>query len=265
MLAYSSIEHMGLRAIGAAIGAAALPAVLLYMLGHGLVKATLFVVSGRILEVEGTPKIANVRALLVRRPGLAIPWLVAMAALLGFPPFSIFFSEVGIILAGWSAGMGIVVGIALVLLLVIFASLTRLTVALTIGSPHDSLDHTPPTLPDHAPGATTAHPTAPGDESEADRAATILSRREVEADIDGTTGAGAPEPFPMTSNIRVTSPFPDTVAVDVVDVVIAPDRSTHGPLLPLVLALATCAVVAFVANPVGILLASAAAVLGGAH
>jgi len=265
MLAYSSIEHMGLMAIGAAIGAAALPAVLLYMLGHGLVKATLFVVSGRILEVEGTPTIANVRALLVRRPGLAIPWLVAMAALLGFPPFSIFFSEVGIILAGWSAGMGVVVGIALVLLLVIFASLTRLTVALTIGSPHDALDQTPPILPEHAPGETVGHPTAPGDESQADRAATILSRREVDADIDGALSAGAPEPFPMTSNIRVTAPFPDTVAVDVVDVVIAPDRSAHGPILPLVLALATCAVVAFVANPVGVLLVRAAAVLGGAH
>jgi hypothetical protein len=32
-----------------------------------------------------------------------------------------------------------------------------------------------------------------------------------------------------------------------------------------VLALATCAVVAFIANPVGVLLAHAAAVLGGAH
>jgi len=135
MLAYSSIEHMGLMAIGAAIGPAALPAVLLYILGHGLTKATLFVISGRILTVEGTPVIADVRALLVRRPGLAVPWLVAMAALLGFPPSSIFFSEVGIIMVGWAAGMGAVVTAALVLLLVIFAGLTRLTIAMTIGSP----------------------------------------------------------------------------------------------------------------------------------
>jgi hydrogenase-4 component F len=266
MLAYSSIEHMGLMAIGAAIGAAALPAVLLYMLGHGLVKATLFVVSGRILEVEGTPTIANVRALLVRRPGLAVPWLVAMAALLGFPPFSIFFSEVGIVLAGWSAGMGIVVGIALALLLVIFASLTRLTVALTIGSPHDSRDHLPPMLPEQASASPSVHTTAPGDESEADREATSLARREAGVDTAGLGGAaGVPVPFPETSAIRVTSPFPDTVVVDVIDVVVAPDRSSHGPVLPLVLALTTCAVVPFIANPVGVLLVHAAAVLGGAH
>jgi len=184
MLAYSSIEHMGMMAIGAAIGAAALPAVLLYMLGHGLTKATLFVVSGRILAVEGTPVIADVRALLVRRPGLAVPWLIAMAALVGFPPFSIFFSEVGIILAGWSAGLGGVVAAALLLLLVIFAGLVRLTASMTMGAPDDPA--------------------------------------------------------------------------------IKPDYSAHGPHLPLVLALATTATVAFVAEPVGTLLLRAAAVLGGA-
>ncbi|TFD23786.1 proton-conducting transporter membrane subunit [Cryobacterium sp. TMS1-13-1] len=191
MLAYSSIEHMGLMAIGVAIGPAALPSVLLYILGHGLIKATLFVISGRILKIEGTPVIADVRALLVRRPGLAIPWLMAMAAIVGFPPFSIFFSEVGIIMAGWSVGLGGVVGAALVLLLVIFAAFTRLTVQMTIGAP----------------------------------AATV-----------------PPSPQALT-----------------------PDYSTHGPILPIILALATTATIAFVAEPVGTLLLQATAVLGGTN
>jgi hydrogenase-4 component F len=143
MLAYSSIEHMGLMAIGVAIGPAALPSVLLYILGHGLIKATLFVISGRILQVEGTPVISDVRALLVRRPGLAIPWLIAMAAIVGFPPFSIFFSEIGIIMAGWSVGLGGVVAAALVLLLVIFAAFTRLTVQMTMGAPPEDAAFTP--------------------------------------------------------------------------------------------------------------------------
>lgn len=146
MLAYSSIEHMGLMALGVAVGAPALPAVLLYILGHGLVKATLFVLSGRILAAEGTPLIAEVRGLLARRPGLAVPWLVAMVALVGLPPFSIFFSEVNILVAGWMEGMGVVVGIALFLLLIVFASLVRLTVAMTLGEAPDSL----PTPPDHS-------------------------------------------------------------------------------------------------------------------
>jgi hydrogenase-4 component F len=133
MLAYSSIEHMGIMAIGVAIGPTALPAVLLYILSHGLIKAGLFVLSGRILAAEKTPMIAEVRALLFRRPGLAVPWLIGIAALLGFPPSGIFFAEVGIILAGWSQGLGIVMGVSLVLMLLIFAGLTRLTVAMLFG------------------------------------------------------------------------------------------------------------------------------------
>lgn len=134
MLAYSSIEHMGLMALGAAAGGRlAMASVLLHMLGHGLSKAALFVLSGRILATEHTTVIAEARGLMRRRPGVAVPFLVAMAALLGFPPFSLFFSEVGIILGAWTAGMAWVAAAALVLLLVVFAGLTRHTLTLALG------------------------------------------------------------------------------------------------------------------------------------
>ncbi len=49
MLAYSSIEHMGLLALGAAIGTKlAMAAVLLHVLGHGLAKSVAFIASGHI-------------------------------------------------------------------------------------------------------------------------------------------------------------------------------------------------------------------------
>ncbi len=74
MLAYSSIEHMGIMAVGAAAGGPlGMTAVLVHMLGHGLVKSSLFVVAGRVLAVEGTTAIDDVRDLLVRRPGLGAP------------------------------------------------------------------------------------------------------------------------------------------------------------------------------------------------
>ncbi|GAA4379616.1 proton-conducting transporter membrane subunit [Agromyces bauzanensis] len=133
MLAYSSIEHMGVMALGAAIGTAAIPAVLLYVLSHGLIKASLFVLAGRLLAVEGTSTIAEVRGLLARRPGIAVPWLVGMTGLLGFAPFGIFFAEVGVFFAGWDAGLGAAVAAALVLLLVVFAGLVRLTVGMVFG------------------------------------------------------------------------------------------------------------------------------------
>jgi hydrogenase-4 component F len=184
MLAYSSVEHMGLLAIGAAAGGPlGLSAVLLHILGHGLAKSSMFVLSGRVLATEGSTTIAEVRGLLARRPGLAIPWLVGMTALLGFPPFSLFFSEVGILLAGWSRGLELVTALALALLLVISAGLFRLTRSLTLG---------------------------------------------------GDPAADRPR-----------------------------DRSSHGPRLPLLLALGVTAVVGFVAVPVGSLLIRAAALLSG--
>jgi hydrogenase-4 component F len=131
MLAYSSIEHMGLLALAAAVGGPlALTAALLHVLGHGLAKSSTFVVSGRILAAEGTTTIASIRSLFTRRPGVAIPFVVGMAALLGFPPFSLFFSEVAIVVAGFQGGLGLVMVIAVVLILVLFAGLARHTITM---------------------------------------------------------------------------------------------------------------------------------------
>ena len=64
MLAYHSIEHMGLIALGAAAGIRlAIAAVLLHILGHGLAKSVLFLTSGEIMAAEGTSQIDGVRAL----------------------------------------------------------------------------------------------------------------------------------------------------------------------------------------------------------
>lgn len=135
MLAYSSVEHMGIMAIGAAIGGPlALAAVLLHVLGHGLAKAGLFVVTGRIRAVHGSTAIADVRALLARHPRLAVPFVAGMATLLGFPPFALFFSEVTIVVAGWRAGLGWAMAAVVLLLLVIFAGLVRATGAMVLGA-----------------------------------------------------------------------------------------------------------------------------------
>ncbi|MGA8247513.1 MAG: proton-conducting transporter membrane subunit [Nocardioides sp.] len=135
MLAYSSIEHMGLLALAAAIGSPlAIGAALLHVLGHGLAKSSTFVVSGRILVAEGTTSISEIRTLLRRRPGVAVPFLCGMVALLGLPPFSLFFSEVAIIVAGVQRGMGWVMSVAVLLVLVIFAGLSRHLSDMVFGS-----------------------------------------------------------------------------------------------------------------------------------
>jgi hydrogenase-4 component F len=136
MLAYSSIEHMGLMALAAAVGGTlAISALLLHMLGHGLAKSSTFVVSGRILASEGTTSLSRLRGLLVRSPRLGVFLVAGMTALLGLPPFSIFFTEVAIVVSGFTGGLGWVMAVAVALLLVAFAGLVRNTAAIAFGDP----------------------------------------------------------------------------------------------------------------------------------
>lgn len=147
MLAYSSIEHMGLLALGAAIGGRlALAAVLLHILGHGLSKGVLFLGAGRILQTTGTSRIDQVRGLAARQPFLAGCFGFGVLALIGLPPFSLFASELGIARAGFTAGLGWATAAALVLVLVIAAALVSHTSRMVLG-----------TAPD-GPGAATSSP-----------------------------------------------------------------------------------------------------------
>jgi hydrogenase-4 component F len=137
LLAYSSMEHMGLVAIGMAVGTPlAIAALLLHVLGHGLAKAVLFCASGQILELTGTTKTEGVRGLLVRRPVLAGVFALGVGALLGLPPFSLFGSELALARATAGAGLSWVVGVALVLLLIVFVAISRPVAGMLFG-PHD--------------------------------------------------------------------------------------------------------------------------------
>ncbi|MGP3915447.1 proton-conducting transporter transmembrane domain-containing protein [Nonomuraea sp. 10N515B] len=126
LLAYSSIEHMGLVALGAAIGnTLALVAVLLHILGHGLGKSVLFLSAGQLHQALGSSRIHAVRGLLARAPLLSGVFALGLLALLGLPPFSLFASELGIARAGFAAGLGWAIAAALVLMLVIVAAIGR--------------------------------------------------------------------------------------------------------------------------------------------
>ena len=125
MLAYSSVEHMGLIALGAAAGSSlAIAAVLLHILGHALAKTVLFLTSGEIMQVEGTSEIARVSALVSRRPALGGIFGVGLVALLGLPPFSLFVSELTMVRAEVAVGLGWVAAVSLVLMAVVFAAMT---------------------------------------------------------------------------------------------------------------------------------------------
>ena len=136
MLAYSSMEHMSLIALAAAIGTPlALSAALLHIAGHGLAKSVAFCASGHILHLRGTSRIGRVRGLIAQVPWLGGLFGLAVVALLGFPPFSLFASELGIARAGFAAGGGLAWATAAVLLLILaaFAALAARTARMLLG------------------------------------------------------------------------------------------------------------------------------------
>ncbi len=134
MLAYSSIEHMGLVALGTAIGGpVAMAAVLLHVLGHGLAKAVAFCTAGRILHHTGSSRIAATSGLLSRLPMAAGLFGLAIVALLGLPPFALFASELGIARAGFATGYGWVVTAAVTLSILAFVAIIRHTATMLLG------------------------------------------------------------------------------------------------------------------------------------
>jgi hydrogenase-4 component F len=94
MFAYSSIEHMGVIAFAFGMGGPiANFAGLLHMTMHSLTKSAIFFAVGRIAQVAGTQRMAEIRGLSVSHPMLAVAFALAVAAIAGLPPFGIFKSE----------------------------------------------------------------------------------------------------------------------------------------------------------------------------
>jgi len=104
MLAYSSIEHMGILAIGCGLGHAATYGALLHMLGSSLCKALLFLVAGTILIEYRSKRIADVTGLLRRLPVSGGLLLAGFFVLVGAPPFPVFFSQLAILRGAFQAG-----------------------------------------------------------------------------------------------------------------------------------------------------------------
>ena len=124
VLAFSSIEHMGLACMALGLGPLGAFAALLHLVGHGLAKSVAFLLSGRIYQRYGSADIGAVSGLISAAPGTAILFAAAVLALAGLPPFGLFLSEILILQAAWAAGHVWLTVLVLVLMLLAFAALT---------------------------------------------------------------------------------------------------------------------------------------------
>jgi hydrogenase-4 component F len=80
MLAYSSVEHMGILSIGAALGGAGVAAALFHVWSNGLTKGALFLSAGNIRRAAGSPSMDDVRGMSVLTPRSAAIFVTGMFA-----------------------------------------------------------------------------------------------------------------------------------------------------------------------------------------
>jgi len=123
LLAYSSIEHVGIIAIGFGLG----PALggmgaLLHIFNHAVAKSLMFFGAGNIVRVYKKNNINGIHGVISALPFTGVMMLLGVFALAGFPPFSIFISEILIVIAAFNKGAYGVAACVLLFLAVIFGA-----------------------------------------------------------------------------------------------------------------------------------------------
>ena len=135
MLAYSSVEHMGILSLGAALGGAGLAAALFHVWSNGWTKAALFLSAGNLRRAAGSASMDHVRGLAGVTPRSAALFVAGMFAVTALPPFAPFFSELQVVQAGLLAGRGAAVAVFLCCLLLAFLGMTRVVFGVVDGRP----------------------------------------------------------------------------------------------------------------------------------
>lgn len=116
LLAYSSVEHMGIIALGIGIGGPlALFAAAFHMFNHAITKATLFVAAGALGQRYGTLRLARMSGAIEAAPLAGLGLVLGTLATTGTPPFSPFASEFGIAQAGFAGRPGALIGAAVLI------------------------------------------------------------------------------------------------------------------------------------------------------
>jgi hydrogenase-4 component F len=130
LMAYSSVEHMGIIALGFGFGGPlGVAGALYHMLNHSLNKALMFFGAGSMLHSYQSRDIGAIRAVGKHFPLVGALWLAGAVAITGAPPFGLFSSEITILRAAFSgpaAWLGAGVALMLIVIFVGFLNHFRL-------------------------------------------------------------------------------------------------------------------------------------------
>ncbi len=136
MFAYSSVEHMGILAIGMSFSAKiAIIGVLLHVLAHAPAKATAFFGAGSAVRKFGSKDMTKMRGGISLLPWSGTMLVLAVLALCAMPPFGIFRSEFLIVSGGLSNSRDFIAAVLIVAVSIASLGLTWFTSQTMITAP----------------------------------------------------------------------------------------------------------------------------------
>lgn len=135
LLAYSSMEVMGLAVIGIALGGVALYGALILLVAHAFAKSAAFYCGGNVLRSTGTNRIDEIRNLRETMPATGLAWVVSAAAVTGAPPFGTFLGELLIVVGALAVGEVWVAGVVVAAILVAFLGVNSQIGRMVFGEP----------------------------------------------------------------------------------------------------------------------------------
>jgi hydrogenase-4 component F len=139
LLAYSSLEHMGVLALGIGFGTPlAIAGVLVHLAGHGLAKALGFYTAIPLLRQDPSAGERAPRGIARASAPTATAMSVSLFSLCGLPPSPLFVSELMILLGGMDAGLVAISSIAAVLLALGFLGLAHALLEGLLGANRES-------------------------------------------------------------------------------------------------------------------------------
>jgi hydrogenase-4 component F len=142
MLAYSSVEHMGLFCVALGLGGKAFYGAMLHLIGNGLTKGVLFLAAGNIHRAFGSKNRDAARGALRRAPWSGGLFLAGFFAMTGSPPFLVFSSEYTFFSAAFSQGAPLT-GAAMALLLVTgYMGMALTVLPVVLGEPPKNRERT---------------------------------------------------------------------------------------------------------------------------
>jgi hydrogenase-4 component F len=121
MMAYSSVEHMGIIAIGLGLGGPlGLFGALLHTFNHSVAKSLLFFSAGNVRHNFGTLRMDHISGMSRTMPQTSAALIVGGLAIVGLPPFSLFTSEFAILSGAFTQAHYFVAAVFLIILSVVF-------------------------------------------------------------------------------------------------------------------------------------------------